>query len=50
MGPHFADAMTRDMLPFVYRREPAQAIAEYVELFLRAIGARASAPIAEEIQ
>ncbi len=39
MGTLFADAMTRDILPFVYRREPAQAIPEYVTLFLRAIGA-----------
>jgi AcrR family transcriptional regulator len=37
MGTLFTDAMTRDLLPFVYRREPDQAIKEYVELFLRAI-------------
>jgi AcrR family transcriptional regulator len=50
MGTLFADAMTRDILPFVYRREPTQAIAEYVELFLRAIGPTPPAPIREEIQ
>ncbi|HEV8612411.1 MAG TPA: helix-turn-helix domain-containing protein [Gemmatimonadales bacterium] len=39
MGTLFADALTRDVLPFVYRREPAQALVDYVELLLRAIGA-----------
>ena len=39
MGTLFADAMSRDILPFVYHTEPAQAIEEYVGLFLRAIGA-----------
>lgn len=43
MGCLFADAMSRDILPFVYRSEPAQAIEQYVELFLRAIGAEAAA-------
>jgi AcrR family transcriptional regulator len=37
MGMLFADAMTRDILPFVYRREPAESIEQYVELFVRAI-------------
>lgn len=48
MGALFADATTRDVLPFVYRRPPAQAIAEYVELFLRAIGAEAGVLLSEE--
>jgi hypothetical protein len=39
MGTLFADAMSRDILPFVYHTEPSQAIEEYVGLFLRAIGA-----------
>jgi AcrR family transcriptional regulator len=39
MGTLFADAMSRDIMPFAYRLEPDQAIAEYVGLFLRAIGA-----------
>ncbi|HEV8150952.1 MAG TPA: helix-turn-helix domain-containing protein [Gemmatimonadales bacterium] len=37
MGTLFADALSRDVLPFVYRREPAQAVLAYVELFLQAI-------------
>jgi hypothetical protein len=41
MGCLFADAMSRDILPVVYRSEPERAIAEYVALFLRAIGAAA---------
>ena len=49
MGTLFADAMTRDILPFVYRREPAQAIAEYVTLFLRAIGAEQAAVPSQEM-
>jgi hypothetical protein len=39
MGTLFADAMSRDILPFIYRLEPAEAINQYVDLFLRAIGA-----------
>ena len=39
MGALFADAMSRDIMPFAYRLEPKQAIAEYVNLFVRAIGA-----------
>lgn len=39
MGTLFADAMSRDILPFAYRLEPEEAIREYVDLFLRAIGA-----------
>lgn len=38
MGTLFADAMTRDILPMVYRQEPPHAIEQYVDLFLRAIG------------
>jgi AcrR family transcriptional regulator len=37
MGCLFADAMSRDIMPQVYRLEPKQAIAEYVDLFVRAI-------------
>lgn len=48
MGTLFADAMTRDILPFVYRRDPAHAIAEYVTLFLRAIGAEETAALSQE--
>jgi len=39
MGTLFADAMSRDVMPFAYRLEPQEAIAEYVDLFVRAIGA-----------
>lgn len=39
MGVLFADAMSRDIMPFAYRLEPAEAITQYVDLFLRAIGA-----------
>jgi AcrR family transcriptional regulator len=39
MGTLFADAMSRDILPFIYLLEPEQAIHQYVDLFLRAIGA-----------
>ena len=42
MGCLFADAMSRDILPVVYRSEPGRAIADYVSLFLRAIGAGAA--------
>jgi AcrR family transcriptional regulator len=42
MGCLFADAMSRDILPAVYRGEPECAIAGYVTLFLRAIGADAT--------
>jgi len=42
MGCLFADAMSRDIMPLVYRSEPERAIAEYVDLFLRAIGATAA--------
>jgi AcrR family transcriptional regulator len=41
MGCLFADAMSRDIMPVAYRTEPERAIAEYVDLFLRAIGAPA---------
>ncbi len=43
MGTLFADAMGRDILPFIYRLEPAEAIEEYVDLFIRAIGAEPTA-------
>lgn len=39
MGTLFADAMGRDIMPFIYRLEPAEAIEEYVDIFIRGIGA-----------
>jgi AcrR family transcriptional regulator len=39
MGMLFADAMSRDVMPFAYRLEPKEAVTQYVDLFLRAIGA-----------
>jgi AcrR family transcriptional regulator len=39
MGTLFADAMSRDIMPFAYRLEPAEALRQYVDLFVRAIGA-----------
>jgi len=39
MGTLFADAMSRDVMPFAYRLEPKDAVTQYVDLFLRAIGA-----------
>jgi AcrR family transcriptional regulator len=39
MGSLFADVMTRDIMPFVHRLEPEVAITQYVDLFVRAIGA-----------
>jgi len=39
MGTLFADAMSRDILPFIYRLDPPEAIEQYVDLFVRAIGA-----------
>lgn len=44
MGSLFADAMSRDIMPFAYKLEPQEAITEYVDLFLRAIGAEGGAP------
>ena len=41
MGTLFTDAMSRDILPFLYRRNPTEAVPEYVDLFLAAIGANA---------
>jgi AcrR family transcriptional regulator len=43
MGCLFADAMSRDIMPQVYRLEPQRAIAQYVDLFVRAIGAETAA-------
>jgi len=39
MGTLFGDVMGRDIFPFIHRLEPAEAIEEYVGLFIRAIGA-----------
>ena len=43
MGTLFADAMGRDLMPFLYRLEPGEAIEEYVGLFIRASGAEPAA-------
>lgn len=43
MGTLFGDVMGRDIFPFIHRLEPAEAIEEYVGLFIRAIGARPAA-------
>ncbi len=44
MGTLFADAMGRDAMPDLYQNDPVRALAQYVEMFLRAIGAP-SAPV-----
>jgi AcrR family transcriptional regulator len=38
MGALFADAMGRDIMRDIYRNDPDAALAEYIRLFLRAIG------------
>jgi AcrR family transcriptional regulator len=38
MGILFADAIGRDIMHDIYRNDPDKALAEYVRLFLRAIG------------
>jgi AcrR family transcriptional regulator len=38
MGVLFADAMGRDVIPDMFNRDMDQAVDEYVDLFLRAIG------------
>jgi AcrR family transcriptional regulator len=48
MGALFSDAMSRDILPQLYRRKPPQAIAEYVTLFLRGIGVEPDAARSQE--
>lgn len=40
MGTLFADAMGRDAMPDLYQNDPDWALAQYVEMFLRAIGAQ----------
>jgi AcrR family transcriptional regulator len=40
MGILFADAMGRDVMPDLYNNDPGTALAQYVELFLRALGVR----------
>lgn len=45
MGTLFADAMGRDAMPDLYQNDPDGALAQYVEMFLRAIGAQ-PAPVA----
>lgn len=42
MGTLFADAMSRDVLPNLYQLSPEQAVEQYVELFVRAIGLKES--------
>jgi len=49
MGTLFADAMTRDILPFIYRGESGPALLEYVTLFLRAIGAEQTTVTSQEM-
>ena len=39
MGTLFGDVMGRAIFPFIHRLEPAEAIEEYVGLYIRAIGA-----------
>ncbi|MDQ6611989.1 MAG: hypothetical protein M3Y64_06120, partial [Gemmatimonadota bacterium] len=39
MGAMFADAMGRDVMPEMFPPSPKEAIAAYVRLFLRALGA-----------
>lgn len=43
MGVMFAEAVTRDILPQIYRNTADDSIARYVRLFLRALGAAAPA-------
>jgi AcrR family transcriptional regulator len=38
VGSLFADALIRDGMPDMYRNQPEESVAEYVRLFLRAIG------------
>jgi AcrR family transcriptional regulator len=38
LGALFTDALSRDVLPFLYRRRPAETVAQYVSLFVQAIG------------
>ena len=49
LGCLFTDALTRDILPFAYRREPSQAIPAYVDFFLRAIGLPVHAALSQEM-
>jgi AcrR family transcriptional regulator len=43
MGTLFADAMGRDVMPDLFGPDPDQAVEHYVDLMLRAIGARMEA-------
>jgi len=38
IGALFADAMGRDIMPDLYRNEPDEAVEQYIQLFLRALG------------
>jgi AcrR family transcriptional regulator len=40
MGALFGDAMGRDVVPEMFRTDPDRSLAEYVRLFVRAIGVR----------
>jgi AcrR family transcriptional regulator len=40
MGTLFADAMSRDILPILYKHSPEQSVEHYVQFFARAIGLR----------
>ncbi len=44
MGALFADAMGRDVMPDMYSNDADQAVREYVQLFLRAIGVATAFP------
>jgi AcrR family transcriptional regulator len=37
LGALFTDAMSRDVLPFLYPRPPAESIAKYLDLFVHAL-------------
>lgn len=43
MGILFSDAMGRDVMPALYQNDPDRAVTQYVDLFLRAIGAERTA-------
>lgn len=42
IGAVFSEAMSRDLMPEMYARKPEASVAEYVRLFLRAIGVEAT--------
>ena len=42
MGTLFADAISRDVIPAMYRQDPATSIAQYVDLIARALDLKES--------